>query len=218
MVDSLRPKVLACPCCGLLQRRPDHPVGHRLHCSRCDTRLRAADEAVHGNARTLALALAALILYPIAVSLPILHIHEFGHSSESSILTGTASLWASGQIFVGTIVLLCSVLLPIAKLAGLIALSSGAFLRRQHRARTYHWVEWTGRWGMLDVLLVAVLVAAMKLGDLVEVNAGPGAAAFAICVILSLLASASFDPRLLWHREEDTPASPEGEASTESVA
>jgi uncharacterized paraquat-inducible protein A len=74
-------------------------------------------------------------------------------------------------------------------------------LGRKHRAWTYHLVEWTGRWGMLDVLLVAILVAALKVGDLVEVHAGPAALAFTCCVVLSLLAAACFDPHSLWDTE-----------------
>ena len=82
-------------------------------------------------------------------------------------------------------------------------LCSGRFsLRHHHRALTYHLIEWTGRWGMLDVLLVAVLVALVKLGDLMQISAGPGATAFATVVILSLLASACFDPHSLWSSDE----------------
>ena len=96
---------------------------------------------------------------------------------------------------VALIVGLCSVVLPLGKLGALLVLSAGGLhLRHHHRALTYHLVEWTGRWGMLDVLLVAVLVAVLKLGDVVEVSAGPAALAFTSCVVLSLLASAFFDP------------------------
>ena len=68
----------------------------------------------------------------------------------------------------------------------------------RHRALTYRLVEWTGRWGMLDVLLVAILLAVLKLGDMVEVSVGPGLLAFTSCVGLSLIAAASFDPHSLW--------------------
>lgn len=132
-----------------------------------------------------------------------LRIEKFGHYNESGIIEGTFTLLAGGHVLVGIVVLLCSVILPLAKLAGLLILSTGAFLKnRRHRAWTYHLVEWTGRWGMLDVLLVAVLVAALKLGDMVQVSAGPAAVAFTAVVVLSLLSAASFDPHALWHSEE----------------
>ena len=74
-------------------------------------------------------------------------------------------------------------------------------MAHHHRALTYRLVEWTGRWGMLDVLLVAILVAALKLGDVMDVTPGPAAAAFAVCVVLSLLATALFDPRSVWETQ-----------------
>lgn len=151
------------------------------------------------NARTGAIALAALILYPIAITMPMLRVAQFGHYTESSILDGTITLVLSGHLFVGAVVLLCSIVLPLGKLAALLVLTTGAFnLRNKHRALTYHVVELTGRWGMLDVLLVAILVATLKLGDFVEVQAGPAAWTFTVCVVLSLIATASFDPHALW--------------------
>ena len=62
-------------------------------------------------------------------------------------------------------------------------------------------IEFIGRWGMVDVLLVAVLVAVVKLGDLVEVTPGPGVVVFGGVVILSLIASAMFDPHAIWEEE-----------------
>ena len=81
----------------------------------------------------------------------------------------------------------------------LLLLSGGSLLHRPHlAARTWRLVEATGRWGMLDVLLVAVLVATLKLGDVTELRTGPGTLAFTCCVLLNLAASASFHPHSLW--------------------
>ena len=71
-------------------------------------------------------------------------------------------------------------------------------MRHRHRALMYHLVELLGRWGMLDVLLVAVMIAYVKLGDLITIQPGPGLQAFIIMVLLSLLASLCFNPRLMW--------------------
>ncbi len=189
----------ACPCCGLVQRLPVVPAGMRACCGRCGTNLRRRPAGARGNGGTVALALAALILYPPAVTLPMLTIEKFGYHHESSILEGISTLISSGQLLVGIIVLLCSVVFPLGKLLALLVLSAGGMaMRHKHRALTYHIVEWTGRWGMLDVLLVALLVAALKIGDLVEVSAGPAALAFTCVVVLSLLATAVFDPHSLW--------------------
>lgn len=139
------------------------------------------------------------MLYPLAVGLPMIRIEQFGHNREAGIIEGVQSLLSTGHVFIGIVVLLCSVILPLFKLIALLVLCGGSWLlHHHHRAMTYHLVEWTGRWGMLDVLLVAVLVAVLKLGDMVEVSPGPAAIAFVMMVILSLLASASFDSHLLW--------------------
>jgi paraquat-inducible protein A len=156
---------------------------------------------MRSNNRAAAIALAAVILYPIAILLPMLQVEQFGHHAQTSVLDGIITLLASGQLLVGIIVLLCSVVFPLLKLVAILILSAGGLgLRHHHRALTYKVIEWTGRWGMLDVLLVTILVAALKLGDMIEVSAGPAALAFAACVVLSLLAAACFDPHALWER------------------
>jgi paraquat-inducible protein A len=65
----------------------------------------------------------------------------------------------------------------------------------------YRAIEAAGRWGMIDVLLVAVTIAAVKLGDLVVVTPGPGVVAFGACVVLSLAASAVFNPHAIWETD-----------------
>jgi len=198
------PHVLkACHCCGLVQELPDLPAEARAMCARCGVVVWDPARRSGSQRRTAGAALAALILYPFAITLPIMSLERFGHSSEASIWTGSVGLLAKGEIFVGAVVLLCSVALPLAKLSGLLALTLGRRrFTKKSRGRMYRWIEWTGRWGMLDVLLVAVVVAWIKIGDLVDVRPGPAALAFTLCVLLSLLASAWFDPHALWDEDE----------------
>jgi len=145
----------------------------------------------------------ALILYPAAMSLPVMEVSRLGHVREATIWSGTVSLLASGEVVVGLVVLACSIVAPLAKLGAMLGLTVGsAWWGRRPRAVTFRLVEWIGRWGMLDVLLVALLVAAVKLGEWVEVRAGPGAVAFAGVVVCSLLASAFFDPHAIWEQAE----------------
>ncbi len=200
---ELSTSLRACPCCGLVQRVGAVPRGMLARCGRCGTSLIRRSVIARSNSRTAAIALAALILYPFAVSLPMMRIERFGHASEASIIEGITTLLGSGHWIVGIVVLLCSIVFPLGKLIALLILSTGGpLLRRRHRALTYRIIEWTGRWGMLDVLLVAILVAVLKLRDMVEVTAGPAALAFASCVVLSLLAAACFDPHGMWGGEE----------------
>ncbi|MEZ5593922.1 MAG: paraquat-inducible protein A [Gammaproteobacteria bacterium] len=148
--------------------------------------------------RVRILALVALIFYLPAMTLPMLRVERLGHIREDSLLGGIDSLLTQGYWLVGLVVLLFSVLLPPLKLFALFWLTRPAFLAHPHRAIMYRWVEHLGRWGMLDVLLVAILVAFVKLGNLVTISAGPGLTAFVLLVLFSLLASLWFDPRAMW--------------------
>ena len=188
----------SCPHCGLIQKVPPVSPGRRACCFRCDGGLGTGPRRWISNSRTAAIATAALVLFPLAVTLPMIRIEKFGHTHESGLIEGVTVLLSRGELVVGLVVLTCSVILPVLKLVAMLVLSSGRFLRLRHRALTYRLVEWAGRWGMLDVLLVAILVAVLKLGDMVEVSVGPGLLAFTTCVGLSLVAAALFDPHSLW--------------------
>jgi paraquat-inducible protein A len=192
------PDLRACPTCGLVQRVPALTAEERARCARCDGVVVCGARAAVGNAGALHAALAGLALYPFAVGLPILRLERFGHMTEASVWSGSVGLLREGEWFVGGVVLLCSVVLPLLKLTGIVVLCLGERFPTRHRAAFYRGVEATGRWGMLDVLLVAVVVAWVKVGDLVQVAAGPAAFAFTVLVLLSLVASARFDPHALW--------------------
>lgn len=139
-----------------------------------------------------------------------LRVEKFGHVTEDSLVSGVISLLHEGYWFVATIVFLFSIVLPPVKLLSLWVLSSDRVVsRHEHRAFVYKWVELVGKWGMLDVMLVAVLVAYVKLGDLVEIHAGSGVLLFSVMVFLSLLAGAFFNPRSMW--DETVESQPESE-------
>lgn len=185
-----------CPVCGLVQQVPALRPREEAECNRCGQALKT--RRVH-NRWTTPLSLAGLILYLPAILLPMLRIEQLGHMKEDSLLSGTIHLLAEGYWFVGLIVLAFSIVLPPLKLITLILLSSSGWVTSHTRkAKLYHAVEFLGRWGMLDVMLVAVLVAWVKLGDLVSIDAGMGVFAFAVMVIVSLLAGISFHPHGMW--------------------
>lgn len=188
-------RLRACPCCGLVHRVPELPPAHLARCTRCGGRVSAPDRSRARNDRALMACLAALVLYPLAVSLPILRLERLGEARESSAWSGSLGLIADGHAGIGLLVFLCSIVVPLGKLLTLaVLLGRPRHLPPARRARAWRAVELAGRWGMLDVLLVSILVAWLKLGSWVEVTAGPGAVAFAACVLASLLASAWFDP------------------------
>ena len=144
----------------------------------------------------------ALILFWPAVLLPILRIERLGQVSEQSILGGTIDLFLHGSWFVGAIVLLFSVAFPLGKIVMLIELSWLEILHRQHKATTLRLMEHLGKWSMMDVMLLAFLVMLVKLGNLVEFQFGPAVIAFVGCVVMSMIASLSFDPHAIWEEKE----------------
>src|SRR5690606_1158979 len=119
------------------QQVPDAPAGMRACCARCGCGLRRRSAVRRSNQLAGAFALAALILYPLAVTLPMIRVEQFGWHNESSILTGTAALIASGHVIVGLVVLVCSVVLPLGKLISMLVLvAGGVLMRREHKALT----------------------------------------------------------------------------------
>lgn len=186
----------SCHCCGLIQHSgPENAEW----CSRCRTRLRSQQGIGTDNIPAAALAVTAMAFFPIAVLAPFLKIQRLGFTSEASLLGGIRSLFENGHLFVATVVMLFSIVLPAIKLTTLLALSlSPRWFAAHKRALTFRAVEHLGRWGMLDVLLVAVLVAFVKIGDLVAFETGPGLYLFVTFVTLNLLAGLVFNPHGLW--------------------
>lgn len=203
------PHLIACHCCGLVQHAPDLPPRGRARCARCRSVVSDPTHRALSRTRVQSAALAGLVLYPFAVGLPIMTLERFGQVQVASIWTGTWQLLRDGEYFVGLIVLLCSMIIPLLKLLGLLVITAiPRQLSKRWRAATYRWIEWAGRWGMLDVLLIAVVVAWVKVGDLVEVTPGPATLTFTLVVLFSLLASAWFDPHSIWDEDqsEESPA------------
>lgn len=198
----VRSDVLCCPACGLTLRVAALEEGQRAECPRCGS---TVTQARHGSLQlTAALAIAALILYVPANIYPILRMHFYGAYSENTVWDGVVSLAQSNQYFVALIVFLASIVIPVAKLSGLLYLVISARFglgrRLRGRMRIYRFIDVVGPWAMLDVFLLAVLVSLVKLGQIATILPGPGLIAFTAVVVLTMLASASFDPRAIWER------------------
>ena len=203
-------KLRACHCCGLVHEVGPLSEDQEAECIRCFSTLDSgARSGYKSSARCFAAALGGLILYFPAILLPILEIEKLGHHHAASLLGGTIDLIRYGNLLVGFVVLAFSIVLPLVKLLALLDLSYLGLMRRKHRAWTYRLVEWTGRWSMMDVLLLALLVTLVKLGELVSFHIGPAVWAFVMCVIMSMIASIVFDPHAIW--EEQLPTSAAGE-------
>ena len=194
-------KTVACATCGLVQRVNEPPAGFAAECARCGGVI--LERRVAGPEVTAALTLAALILYIPANAFPILRMSFYGAYSENTVWDGVVALARQDQWLVAVIVFLASIVVPLVKLAVLFFLVASA---RAHstrwqrlRASLYRFIDVVGPWAMLDVFLLAILVALVKMGEVATVLPGPGLLAFAGVVVLTIIASASFDPRLIWN-------------------
>jgi paraquat-inducible protein A len=191
----------ACHCCGLIHSIRTLEPGERSVCTRCKSVIDQPRNNQRSQARTAAASLAALALFPAAVFLPILEIEKLGQHHQSSLIGGILELFRSGNLLVGTIILVFSIVFPLAKIIALIELSWLGALRQRHQAWTYRWMEQIGKWSMMDVMLLALLVMMIKLSDLVQFQFGPAVIAFAMCVAMSMIAAICFDPHAIWENK-----------------
>ena len=176
-----------------------------IHCERCGHHNHRAEPK--SATWSLAFSITALIFYIPANIYPFMTIELYGNRNSSTIWSGIVELNNAGSWPIALIVLLASLVIPFFKLIILfyLALTASNHQRSRFKTRLYTIVEAIGRWSMLDIFLLAVLVAIMKLGPWTRVEPGLGSLMFAMVVIFTMLASAYFDPQLLWKRENGKP-------------
>jgi paraquat-inducible protein A len=178
-------------------------AAEHAHCTLCHARLHVRKP--ESLTRTWALLLAAFILYIPANVYPVMITSTFLGSSEDTILSGIIYFWESGSWELALVVFIASFLVPIFKLLVLLLLVWTAQVksrwRQLERAKLYRIIEFIGRWSMLDVFVVALLAGLVQIEGLATIHAGVGVAAFGAVVILTMLASMTFDPRLIWDQE-----------------
>jgi len=190
--------LVSCRACGRVQ-----PVVRSIvqpHCVRCGAALhhRKPDSL----ARTWALLISAALLYIPANLLPVMHTTSLFGDEDDTIMSGVVFFWTSGDWPLAIIVFIASILVPMLKLTVLALLVITAHRRstwRPHeRTGLFRLIEFIGRWSMLDVFVITLTVALVRFQSLAVITAGPGAIAFGSVVILTMLASLQFDPRLIW--------------------
>lgn len=193
---------LTCDGCGLLL---DADREHS-RCPRCAARLHRRKPG--SLQRTLALVVAGFLLYLPANILPVLSIERFGREEPNTIFSGVRELIAADLWPLAAVVFTASIVVPLMKLCGLSLMlilthrrSSRWLLGRTH---LYRVIEFIGRWSSIDLFMISILVALVQFGNLTRVRPEPGALAFAAVVIVTMLASRCFDPRLMWDATDGT--------------
>nr|WP_284047694.1 paraquat-inducible protein A [Halomonas gemina] len=199
--EPAAPQGLAgCATCGLVNRLESDGHGR---CRRCGEGLHA--RLPHSLQRTWALLAAATVMYLPANLYPIMTTTSLGHASPSTIIGGVVELIQMGSWPVAVVIFVASVIVPVGKLVALawlcLVVKRSDELNAATRTRLYRLTEFIGRWSMVDVFVVAILVALIRAGALMSITPGPAALAFGAVVVSTMLAAMTFDPRLLW----DTP-------------
>lgn len=203
MSEKLPPRganlgLAGCHACGKVSPATEHK------CPRCGSALHLRKP--NSVQRTVALLIAATVLYIPANALPIMIVSEIGGTTASTILEGMVEFWRTGAYPIAIVIFTASLLIPILKIVALTWLCAAA-TGKVHPSpkvlgKIYWLTELLGRWSMVDVFVVAILVAMVQLGAFMTVMPGPGALAFGGVVVLTMFAAMSFDPRLLWDRLE----------------
>ncbi|MEQ1527900.1 MAG: paraquat-inducible protein A [Methylococcales bacterium] len=194
--SALSQGLIRCHDCGHLS----HISRHKKNCPVCAAPLHA--RLPKSLQRTTALLLSGYALYIPANIFPIMTVTRLGIGEPHTIIGGIFSLIHSNMLPIALLVLVASILVPLFKLLGLSLLLLKVHFNWPINARLltalYRIIAFVGRWSMLDIFMISILVSLVDMGGVAQVLAGPAATAFACVVVLTMFAAKSFDPRLLW--------------------
>lgn len=198
--------LLGCHSCHLVCREHRLESRETAICPRCGAALHRRKP--NSVVRTWALLVAALILYFPANLLPVMTVISFGQVQTDTIISGVSHLLSAGMWPIALLIFFASIVVPISKLVIIAYLLLSVQLKSQwrplQRTRLYRITETIGRWSMVDIYVIAILIALVKLEALATVEPGPGAVFFAAVVVLTIFAARTFDPRLIWDNLEDS--------------
>ncbi|MEH6444876.1 MAG: paraquat-inducible protein A [Oceanospirillaceae bacterium] len=174
------------------------------YCLDCGSKL--AVRIKHSVQKTLALLIASVIFYIPANLYPIMQTKVLGSTLENSILSGVLLFLEEGAYFVAGVIFVASIIIPITKMLAIYwlcrSVMSSKPIKRQELTKLYALTEFIGKWSMIDVFVVAILVALIQVGNLMTITPGLAAASFAIVVILTMCSAQCFDSRLLWDKAQ----------------
>ena len=192
----------SCPICHQLldfSKEEDDGSAFR-YCPRCGSEvyMRKKDSLQ----RSVALVIASIIFYIPANLFAMMHVHTFAGTESDTIISGIIYFFESGSYLIAFAILIASVVVPFIKMVILLYLNysvhKGVCKSRQRRQKLYQLTELIGRWSMVDVYVVSIMIALVHFGAFTQIKAGAGAIYFLLVVILTMLAAMAFDPRLIW--------------------
>ncbi|MGF1691090.1 PqiA/YebS family transporter subunit [Photobacterium kagoshimensis] len=195
----------SCHVCAQLNPPLDVAVVHKhTKCYRCGSRLHPYDPTASLQ-RAWALLLTSMVFYIPANLYPMMYTVSLGQTEGSTIMGGVVLLWKLGSYPIAFVIFFASVIIPLAKMMALVWLFVHAKRGNQSSAqqaiqslKIYRMTEFIGRWSMIDIFVVAILVALVQLQNLMAIFPGPAALSFAAVVVFTMLSAMSFDPRVFW--------------------
>lgn len=202
-VTAMQYGLMRCHTCGKLVPESLHDEHGAVHCPRCHAtvHMRTSNSLSH----TWALLVTAMLLYVPANIYPIMTVTYLGAGEPDTIMSGVVLLIQLESYAVAAVIFIASILVPLLKMISLLILLLSVQhnwdLDNRQRTRMYRAVELVGRWSMLDLFVIAVLVALVNFGNVAQIVSGHGASAFGAVVVLTMLAATTFDARLIWDNE-----------------
>ena len=197
--------LVSCHDCHLLSRWLPPPSGQTPFCTRCGAALHLRKP--NSITRTWALIIAAFIVYIPANVLPMTVTTSLGSTQSDTIMSGVIYFLLHGSPEIAIVIFVASIFIPLLKLIVmsclLVSVQRKSKWRPRDRTQLYQITHAIGRWSMVDIYVVTILVALVKLGFFADIEAGPAAVFFASVVVISIFAADSFDPRLIWDALEE---------------
>ena len=204
-LTAARSGLMSCHACHQLSRIPPMLTEGEATCPRCEAHLHLRKP--NSISRTWALLIAAYILYIPANLLPVMTVISFGKGEADTILSGVKELIHAGMLPIALLVFFASITVPVLKPLALtyllLSVQYKSQWRPRQRTKLYRLTEVVGRWSMIDIFMISILIALVKLDAVATIEPGPGAISFAAVVILTMFAAMSFDPRLIWDSIEE---------------
>lgn len=195
---------ISCHDCRNLVRTVGLPEGAQLGCPRCNAEIHPRKP--HSLSRTWALIITSAVLFLPANLLPIMRVDFVGSQEYSTILDGIIYFFHEKDYSIGLIIFTASILVPLFKIIGMVIILLSiqfnwkSWLR--HKTAMFHFIEFIGRWSMLDIFVIALMSTLVNFGSLTSTQAAPAASYFTAVVLCTMFAALTFDPRLLWDTED----------------
>ncbi len=200
MQSALKAGLVQCHTCHKVMRYYEPNEGFELRCPRCESTVHK--RKTNSISTTWALVLTAILFSFPANILPIMEVDFLGTPEKSTIMDGIIYFFQTGSYGIGIVILTASILVPLFKIIGLTLLLYSIHFNRwsrlTHKSIMFRFIEFIGRWSMLDIFVIALLCALVDFGFFTRIIAAPAATFFTFVVLATMFAAISFDPRLMW--------------------